>query len=326
MPKGNVGKSLSLHRPLSRQVDLNLLELFESVHRTRNLTASGRALGLSQPAVSRGLARLRTMYDDQLFVRHPRGVQPTPFAEGLAQPVASALAIVRATVEKPSFEPATARRNFRIASSDIGERYFLPRLSQNLAAAAPWVTVEVVPFPEVDLMTGLASGELDLAVGFLPPLGKQVHVQRLFRERFVYVMRRGHPLIRRRALSIADLRRTRHVLVNPPGTPHLAEVAKVLRGPTVQAPIALQVRSFLCVGPIVGSCDLVSVVPSNLAALVAENVDIELVDPPVKFRGFDVAIAWHQRVHRDPGLEWLRGHSLPCSRKMLKATAYRQLR
>jgi len=98
-----------------------------------------------------------------------------------------------------------------------------------------------------------------------------------------------------------------HVMVNPPGTPHLAEVAKVLRGPTVQAPIALQVRSFLCVGPIVGSGHLVSVVPSNLAALVAEHVDIELVDPPVKFRGFDVAMAWHRRVHRDPGLEWLRG-------------------
>ncbi len=102
-------------------------------------------------------------------------------------------------------------------------------------------------------------------------------------------------------------RATMHVMVNPPGTPHLAEVAKVLRGPTVQAPIALQVRSFLCVGPIVGSGHLVSVVPSNLAALVAEHVDIELVDPPVKFRGFDVAMAWHRRVHRDPGLEWLRG-------------------
>ena len=307
MPQGYVGKSPSPLRPLSRQLDLNLLELFESIHRTRNLTATGRALGMSQPAVSRGLGRLRAMYDDLLFVRHPRGVRPTPFAERLAEPVASALAIMRATVEKPSFEPATARRNFRIASSDIGERYFLPRLSQRLAAAAPSVTVEVVPFPEVELMTDLASGELDLAVGFLPPLGKQVHVQRLFRERFVYVMRRGHPLTRRRPLSIADLRRTRHVMVNPPGTPHLAEVAKVLRGPTLQAPIALQVRSFLCIGPIVSSGDLVSVVPSNLAALVAEHVDIELVDTPVKFRGFDVAMAWHRRVHRDPGLEWLRG-------------------
>ena len=208
MSRGNVGKSPSPLRPLSRQVDLNLLELFESIHRTRNLTASGRALGLSQPAVSRGLARLRTMYDDQLFVRHPRGVQPTPFAEGLAEPVASALAIVRATVEKPSFNPATARRNFRMASSDIGERYFLPRLSQQIAATAPSVTVEVVPFPEVDLVADLASGELDLAVGFLPPLGKQVHRRRLFRKLRVCHAAR-HPL--RRPLSIAELRRTQHI-------------------------------------------------------------------------------------------------------------------
>ena len=92
-------------------------------------------------------------------------------------------------------------------------------------------------------------------------------------------------------------------MVNPPGTPHLAEVARVLTG---SVPIALQVRSFLCVGPIVSSGDLVAVVPSNLAALVAEHVDIELIDPPMKFRGFDVAMACHRRAHRVPGPELLR--------------------
>lgn len=155
-------------------------------------------------------------------------------------------------------------------------------------------------------MADLGSGELDLAVGFLPPLGKQVHRQRLLRERFVYVMRRGHPQARR-PLGIAELRWLKHVMVNPPGTPHLAEVAKVLTGAKVRVPVALQVRGFLSVGPIVAGGDLVAVVPSNLAALVAEHVDIVLLEPPVRFQGFDVAMAWHRRVHRDPGLEWLRG-------------------
>src|SRR5882757_8653843 len=123
----------------SSHLDLNLLELFDSVWRTRNLTASGAALGLSQPAVSRGLARLREAYDDALFVRQQRGVEPTPFAERLAEPIAAALAIVRGSIDKPSFAPETDARTFRLAMSDIGERYFMPRLSRWLAEHAPAV-------------------------------------------------------------------------------------------------------------------------------------------------------------------------------------------
>ena len=137
---------------------------------------------MSQPAVSRRLERLRRMHDDALFVRHQRGVQPTPFADRLAEPLTSALAVVRAALEKPTFDPATARRTFRIATSDIGEHFFLPRLSWHLTGIAPSVRVECLPFPEVELVGDLASGVLDLAAGFLPALDKQVHVQRRGRQ------------------------------------------------------------------------------------------------------------------------------------------------
>jgi hypothetical protein len=106
-------------KPLTHQIDLNLLELFDTVFRTRNLTATGVRLGLSQPAVSYGLAKLRESYGDALFVRMQRGVQPTPFAEQLAQPVAAALHIVRGTVQKTAFVPVQATRTFRIAMTDI---------------------------------------------------------------------------------------------------------------------------------------------------------------------------------------------------------------
>jgi len=297
--------NISTVHPLSRRVDLNLLELFDSVYRTRNLTASGTALGLSQPAVSRGLARLRDMYDDALFVRHQRGVHPTPFADGLAEPLAAVLAIVRSTVEKPTFDPATAQRSFRVATSDVGERYFLPRLYQHLASAAPGVTIETVSPVQAELISGLASGDVDLATGFLPGLGKQVHVRRLFRGRSVYVARRGHPVARGR-LETAQLRGLPHVVANPSGTQHAAAIEKVLTGPRVRATIVLRVRSFLCVGPIVAGTDLVAVVPSNLAALVAERGDLQLIEPPVRFPGFDVSMVWHRRFHRDPAGEWLR--------------------
>lgn len=287
------------------RLDLNLLELFESVWRTRNLTATGERLGLSQPAVSRGLARLRETYGDELFVRQQRGVQPTPFAQTLAEPVSAALAIVRRTIEKPSFSAAEDTRRFCIALSDIGERYFLPRLAAWLAGHAPRVSIDTVSPSRGDLLTGLSSGEIDLAVGFLPGLGKQVQDKRLFREKFVYVARQGHPRVDGR-LDADQLREIPHVVGSPYGTQHAAAVEKVLTGPRVRAVVAMRVRSFLSIGPIVAGSDLVAVVPSNLATLVAEHVALQLVPPPVRFPGFDVSMVWHRRFNRDPGGAWLR--------------------
>lgn len=286
-------------------LDLNLLEVFDSIWRTRNLTATGAALGLSQPAVSRGLARLRETYDDALFVRQQRGVQPTPFAERLAEPVAAALAILRGTVAKPDFDPAADVRSFRIALSDIGERYFLPRLSAWLARNAPGVNVETLSPSQAELISGLSTGDIDFAVGFVAGLGKQVHEQRLFNEHFVYIARQGHPTVKG-TLEAAQLRTLLHVVGSPTGTRHAAAVEKVLTSPRVRAAIGLRVHSFLSIGPIVADSDLVAVIPSNLAALVSNHVPLQLIAPPVRFPGFDVSLLWHRRFHKDPGGRWLR--------------------
>ena len=289
----------------SAHLDLNLLELFDSIWRLRNLTASGAQLGLSQPAVSRGLARLRETYDDPLFVRQQRGVEPTPFAQSLAEPVAAALAIVRGTAAKPVFSAETDARTFRIALSDIGERYFLPRLSAWLATHAPYVVIDTLSPSRQDLVTGLSTGEIDLAVGFFQEQGKQVHVRQLFREHFVYVARAGHPTVNGH-LTVTQLRSLPHVVGNPPGTQHGSAVEKVLAGRRVRAAIALRVRSFLSVGPIVANGELIAPMPSNLAALVAEHVGLQLIEPPIRFPGFDVSMVWHRRFNKDPAGQWLR--------------------
>lgn len=292
-------------RLLSRQVDLNLLELFETVYRTRNLTAAGAQLSLTQPAVSRGLGRLREMYGDALFVRQQRGVVPTPFADALVSPVSSALEILRATVNRPTFNPGEEARTFRVAMSDIGERLFLPRLMLHLADVAPNVIIEAVSPSQGELFDGLASGQIDLAVGYLGDLGKQMHHQRLFREHFVYLARTDHPQVRG-SLRREQLRELAHVVAGPKGMQHAAAVEKVLASARVKARIALRVHSFLCVGPVVASTDLIGAVPSNLGAMVARHMQLQLVAPPVQFPAFDVSMTWHQRFHRDPGSEWLR--------------------
>jgi DNA-binding transcriptional LysR family regulator len=223
----------------------------------------------------------------------------------LAQPLSAALAIVRGTVERPSFDPATDRRHFRIAVSDIGERFFLPRLVAWLAVNGPGVTCETVSPSRPELTDGLAGGDIDLVAGFLPPLGKQVRALRLFRERFIYVARRDHPRVHG-TLRKEELRELAHVLACPPGTPHALAVERVLTSGRVRVPVMLRVRSFLCVPPIVAQTDLVAAIPSNLAAMMAGALALQLIEPPLQIPGFDVSIAWHERFHHDPAIEWLR--------------------
>lgn len=291
--------------PLPRNLDVTLLELFECIRRTKNLSLAGQQMGLSQPAVSRAVARLREMYGDALFIRRPRGVEPTPFAEALAAPVASALQTLRSTFSRPSFEPKTESRRFRIAMSDIGERLFLPRLLEAISHSAPHVAVEAVSPALGQLEESLASGQVDLAVGYLGGLGKQFHRRKLFRERFVYIAREGHPELHG-ALKREQLRSIPHVVAGPSGMQHAIAVEKVLSGPRVKARTALRVHSFLCVGPVVAGTTLIGAVPSNLAAVVAGHMRLQVIESPVQFPGFDVEMAWHQRFHREPGIEWLR--------------------
>jgi DNA-binding transcriptional LysR family regulator len=288
------------------RIDLNLLVLFEAVYRLKNLTAAGQELGLSQPAVSRALTRLRERYGDALFVRQQRGVQATPMADHLAAPVAQALALLRGSLQPPGFEPGRAQRPFHLAMSDIAERFFLPRLASHLQSHAPGVAVHSVAVESGELAQRLSVGAVDLALGYLPDLGKQVRTQRLFRERFVYVARPGHPVVQGR-ITREQLHDLPHVLADPPGTLHAQTVLRMLQRARTRSPVAMRVRSFLSVGPIVAGSDLVAAVPSNLARLVAQPTPLQIVEPPRPIGGFDVVMAWHQRYHRDPGIGWLRG-------------------
>ncbi len=293
-------------KPLTRQVDLNLLELFNTVYLTRNLTEAGQRLGLSQSAVSHNLGRLRRAYGDELFVRLPRGVQPTPFADGLAEPLRVALDIVRDTLGRAPFMPERSERLFHLAMSDIGERLCLPRLLEHLATVAPGVVIRTSS-PDLALLAdGLAGGAIDLAVGYMPGLGKRFRQQRLFSERFVYVADANHPHMAEPP-TLARMRSLRHVVACPPGTHHAAAVEEVLTSERVRAPIALRVGSFLSVAPILAGSELVALLPSNLARVVGPRLGLRTQEPRVAFPGFEVSMYWHPRYHREPGHAWLRG-------------------
>lgn len=297
--------AVPFEKSLTRQLDLNLLELFDTVYKAGSLTAAGERLGLSQPAVSYGLGRLREMYGDPLFLRVQRGVVPTAFAQGLAGTVDTALRMLRGTLNKPTFEPAVAQRVFRVVMSDIGERYFLPRLSAAMQAHSPGVSIQTLSLGSQEMAEGLAAGSIDLAIGFIPSLDKQFHQQVLFVERFVYLMRKGHEALRG-PLTLRRMQQLRHIVGGPPGMHHRTVVEKVLLSPQVRAQIVLRPQNFLAIGPIVAESDLVALVPSNLAQVLTRTLEVKTARAPVEVPPFNISLYWHARMDHDPASTWLR--------------------
>src|SRR5689334_20887655 len=176
-------------------LDLNLLRVFDAVLRDRSVTAAARHLRLTQPAVSNALARLRALFEDALFVRTSAGMDATPFARELAEPVRQALALLdSALAHGPGFDPASSTRAFRFYMSDLGQIEFLPPLVERAQRVAPGVRLEAVALDVEDLGDALATGALDLAMGFLPGLGPPVQRKALFRDPYVCLMRTDHPI------------------------------------------------------------------------------------------------------------------------------------
>lgn len=288
------------------EIDLNLLVLFDALLRERRVSRVAESLGLSQPAVSNALARLRRLLDDPLFVRTPAGMEPTPRARQLAAPVADALATLHGALNQRSeFGPQASARLFRIGMSDIGEIYFLPRLMNAIAAVAPGVTVSTVRSTAVDLKHEMESGHVDLAIGLLPALKGGFHQRRLFGQRYVCLFRRGHALDRRKALTRADYEAAGHVRVVSAGTGH-GQVDERLARRGVQRRIQVTVPHFVAVGHLLQHTDLVATVPDKLAAALVGPFDLVHAPLPFAVPEFAVNVFWHAKLHHDPANRWLR--------------------
>src|SRR5919204_651466 len=242
-------------------IDLNLLRVFDAVLQERSVTAAAGRLGLTQPAVSNALSRLRKLLGDALFVRTPAGMDATPFARGVAEPVRQALALLdSALAHGPGFEPATATRAFRFYMSDLGQIEFLPPLIERVQRAAPGVRLEAVALDIEDIAGALATGALDLAVGFLPGLGPPVSRRALFRDPYLCLMRADHPI---KALTKRKFLDASHALVTYRGGHRVVEEALERAG--LARRIALRLPHFTVVPMVLERTDLICTLPARLA-------------------------------------------------------------
>jgi DNA-binding transcriptional LysR family regulator len=288
-----------------RDIDLNLLVVFNQLLTERKVSAVAERLGLSQPAVSNALRRLRALLDDPLFVRTGRGMEPTPFALQLAEPVAYALGTLHHALNQPQrFDPATSQRSFTLAMTDIGEIYFLPVLMEALARAAPGVRISTVRDTGARLRDEMESGAVDLAIGLLPALQAGFFQRRLFRQRYVCLLRRGHPAAAQ-PLTLAHFSALDHVVVISGGTGH-SEVDAMLERAGVERRVRLVVPHFIAVGHILHSTDMIATVPERFATRCAEPFDLVALPHPANLPEIAINLFWHERYHRDPASRWLR--------------------
>jgi DNA-binding transcriptional LysR family regulator len=286
-------------------LDLNLLNVFDAVLREKSVTRAGQRVGLSQPAMSNALARLRKLFGDPLFVRTPGGMNPTPCAQRLADPVRQALDLLALTLrEQVGFDPATSNRTFRFHMSDISEVVFLPTLLERLKREAPGVRLEVAQYPVDRIRESLETGKIDIALGFMPEVGGDIAQRRLFRDRYVCLAREDHPVIRE-SLSAAQFRAVRHVLIASSGTGHEV-VARMLAEQGLGDNIALRVPHFMVLPMILARTDLVCTVPWQLAQAFRAAGRFRAHEVPLAIPEFDVRLLWHQRFEQDPGNRWLR--------------------
>lgn len=288
------------------KLDLNLMVVFHHLLLHKRVSAVADLLGMSQPAVSSALGRLRASLGDELFLRTQKGMVPTPYALQLAEPVAVALdGLQQALNVRAAFDPATSKRSFTLAMTDVGEMYFLPVLIDALGKAAPGVTLQVVSVTMASLKDDMAAGRIDLAMGLLPQLQAGFYQQALFRQRYIALMRQAHPLAGKNKLTLTAFTQAEHVRILASGTGH-GRVDVALAQQKLRRHFRLTVPHYVALGDVLSHSDLIATVPERFAdrtllpfALVKRALPIALDDSAIhQF--------WHSRLHRDPGHQWLR--------------------
>ena len=287
------------------KVDLNLLVVLGAMAEQRSVTRAAQALGLSQPALSAALARLRRLLDDPLFVRSGAEMKPTPRAQALAGPVQRLLDSVRNDIlSAPAFVPAQTERIFTLITPDIGEVQFLPRLLEQLTCAAPRAHLRAIAQSSDAAAQTLASGDADLALGYFPDLQRAgFFQQKLFDSPQVCLLRHDHPLADL-PLTQAAFLAAAHAVVRPGGRASLFEAFLATQG--LQRRVALELSHYMSLLPVLESSDLIACVPLDLAQVCAAHGRLRVLALPLPAPVVAVFQTWHERVHKDPAHVWLR--------------------
>jgi DNA-binding transcriptional LysR family regulator len=296
-------------RPLAAlaRVDLNLLTVFRALDETRHVTRASRLLGVSQPALSHALRRLRDVFGDPMFVRTPRGMALTPLAESLAGPIREALAQLESEVlERGPFNAAVLSRTFRVRTTDYLEALVTPSLLTALAADAPRVRVAALAVGTSLPRAELESGACDVAIaGFFDDVPTGFHQEALFHDTYACAVRRSHPRVRGPGLTLDAFRAERHVLVAPGGE-LTGAVDRALARQKDRRQVVAGTSAFLVAAWICARSNFVVTAPSRLLSKLAAPLGLRTFAPPVTMPVIRIVQVWHARSDADPAHRWFR--------------------
>ncbi len=296
-----------------RHLDLNLLLVFELMLRERKVSRVAEQLGVTQPAVSRSLKRLRELLGDELFFRSAEGMSPTAYAQHLAEPVCQALDDLRQALSADfSFDPSNSQRTFVIAMSDLGESYILPRLVSLLSRQAPGIAITVVRDRGEALHRNMVAGTIDLAIGLHDNLESGFFAREIYRQNYVCVFRHGHRLAGTR-LTLDDFSQAEHAVVTASGYGH-AQIDSLIDRQGIQRTIRVRLPNYASLENLLFNTDLIATVPAVLVQPDLKPLALAHAPHPVQLPHLAISAFWHERNHRDPGNRWLREQvALHCS-------------
>ena len=286
------------------KLDIYWLGVFIEIHRTRSVSLAAERLGMAQARVSGVLSKLRRHFGDPLFARTSRGMEPTPYANRVYPDILQCFEQLSSPdSHRSGFDPATAARRFRICMTDISEIVVLPPLINELRRLASGVAIEAEHISG-NSAHRLESGDVDLAVGYMPSLEAGFYQQTLFRQDFVCLAALHHPRIRKAPTRQAFCKEG-HVVVSTSGTGH-SIVDREFEKRGIDRNVVLRVPSFLGVARLVARTELLATVPQRLGEALADQEKVKMFAPPIQLPTYAVKLHWHARFHEDQGNIWLR--------------------
>lgn len=286
--------------------DLNLLPIFVALMEERSVTRAAERVGMTQPALSNALSRLRLMLQDQLFVRERYGIQPTPVALELAPAIAEALArLDDAVLGQQGFDPAEAERLFTIAPNGYVEFVLVPAVVARLRQVAPGVKLRLTPYGNDLVETGVVSGTTALVLGRIVDPPDNLVVQHLMDEGFACAVRVGHPEIGD-TMTREQFEALKHVNIVPPGRMR-AGLFQAFEQQHLKREVAISVTNFFAVAEMVAVTDYCATLPSLICRRLRHDPRLKILPPPLDLGTFPVEVAWHVRYRQDPAHRWLRG-------------------
>jgi DNA-binding transcriptional LysR family regulator len=287
-----------------RAIDLNLLVVFDALMQERNVTRAGERLGLSQPAMSHALIRLRHMLKDELFVRSPKGMLPTPRAEQIALPLRQALDGLQHSLEPMEFNPSEAKRTFRIAADNYAAIVLVAPVATRIAKSAPGVTLEFRPSGTIHVPDLLDRGQLDLAIGSFAKQTERFSRRQLLQDKFVALLRKNHEAANAREMTIEKFAALSHLEIS--SVHHATNfIDDALSRRKLARRIALR-APFLSTVRILAASDLVSVLPQRIAQELITYRPLVIRQLPHASPSIETTMIWPRWFDNQPAHRWLR--------------------